>query len=195
MTWKTNKRTKKPFAIRQPEDIERLIDAQTSKKESLGETFSYVTARSGDVLSALALSGDREVARDKNSFVAFWEPTNTTVNFDTIFTENKDSTAGRVLFSGSHYKRGKSQFDKVGDTDKDVDWTPSAGLVWRLVRGKPTVVHVLVESDQRGKGLGQELLKSFAKKFGILRVVGPFSKQGAALVLRYSGPIEILESQ
>ena len=156
-----------------------------SKQETLGTEFRFNMGNINETSVQMALGEEKEIGRIKRSFSKYWKETDSTITFDTVFTETSQG-AGRVVLFPVH---AKSSYFK---TDRDVDWRPSAGLVWRSMEGKRVVVDVMVEEDSQGKGLGTEAMKAMQEKYGQLYVIGPYSQQGAKLVGRFPDAIQLV---
>jgi len=173
----------------------RKILSQTSKKETLGIEFRFALDKPHGTFAQLALGGDNEVSRQKDFVELFYPQTNTRVFEDLVFTQNEGTRGknGRILIIPVKYIRGPSQYQTDTKTSEFANSDADAGLVYREKNGVPVIVDILVEKSAQGKGLGKKLLDEFAKKFGVVRVQGPFSKQGSALARGYQGKIEVIE--
>ncbi len=170
--------------------------SRISRQRTLGEGWGFQLQDPGSPLTAFALGGEERTSATAESAVSrTYEATGVTVDYDVVETGIEGGKAGRFLLKPSHFHGPVAPGSKEM-TDRDVDWSASGSLIWREVDGEPAIVDILVEEGMRGVGLGSELVEAFERRFGKVRVMGPFSQEGAALIeRRFPDAIEVVDMQ
>ena len=166
---------------------------KSSEKETLGEgSLDWVRSSPGSGQVLFGVGEEKIIKENENIHEIYYEKTNNLIFYKSILTESTDGKAGRILIVKTKRVGPESPNSNNIVTKEYKTKDGDAGLLWRKINGKPTIVDVNVDASSRGKGLGSASVNEFEKEYGGVRVKGPYSKQGKSLIEKYPEGIEVI---